>query len=36
MACPRRIAIPLDDGDEGRDGEVTAIGMPVEAAREAG
>jgi hypothetical protein len=36
MACLRRISIPLDDGDGGRDGEMTAIGMPVEAAREAG
>jgi len=36
MACRRQVSIRLDDGDEGWDGEMTAVGMPVEAAREAG
>jgi hypothetical protein len=33
MAWPRQISISLDDGDEGREGEMTAVGMPVEARR---
>jgi len=36
MACAKQLSIRLDDGDEGWDGAMTAVGMPVEAPPEAG